>query len=77
MANAVDNCIVNVRLECLRMAHRHDKSEQDIVARAEVYEAYVLAPLYADTPSDDGPADSAEPRPRRGRPPKTTQKPAP
>ena len=32
---------VEIRLECLRLAHRHDLQQETIVERAKAYEAYV------------------------------------
>lgn len=32
---------VEIRLECLRLAHRHDLPTETIVERAKGYEAYV------------------------------------
>lgn len=32
-----------VRLECLKLAHRHDRGPLDVVAHAKLYEDYVLA----------------------------------
>lgn len=45
-----------IRLECLKLAHRHDREPAQVVARAEEYERYVSSPLPAPEP------------PRRGRP---------
>lgn len=30
-----------IRLECLKLAHRHDHTAEEVVARAEMFERYV------------------------------------
>lgn len=39
---------VTVRLELLRLAHRHDQTAEYIVERAQAFEAYVLGGPEAD-----------------------------
>jgi hypothetical protein len=34
--------IAQIRLECVKLAHRHDKTPEDVVAVAKVYEQYVV-----------------------------------
>lgn len=33
--------IAQIRLQCLQLAHRHDKTPEDVVAVAKAYEQYV------------------------------------
>lgn len=33
---------IEVRLECLKLAHRHDRSLESVVDNAKIYEQYVL-----------------------------------
>lgn len=33
---------MDIRLECLKLAHRNDLSPQEVIARASQYEQYVL-----------------------------------
>lgn len=39
-----------IRLELLRLAHRHDVAAQNIVERAQALEAYVIGDQAADKP---------------------------
>jgi hypothetical protein len=39
-----------LRLECLKLAHRHDHSPQDVVARASEFERYVQGSQAAPKP---------------------------
>lgn len=67
--------VVSIRLECLRLAYRHDLGPSDVVARARELEAYVTAgqpekPTSAGSPfdDDDGPADGKGKHRRARRP---------
>jgi len=44
--------LVNIRLECLKLAHRADRTASDIIEMAEAFEAYVTREVSvpAETP---------------------------
>lgn len=57
-----------IRLECLKLAHRHDRAAEVVVTHAKEYEDYVLGG------ADDGTKEKVDPdkpeKRRPGRPPK-------
>lgn len=56
--------VVQIRMECIKLAHRHDLSPQDVVARAGEYEKYVSGDIEkSENHSRNGLTG------RRGRPP--------
>lgn len=57
----------NLRLECLKLAHRPDQTSDEVIARAKAYEKYVEGAGKAAKAAEPGTPDN---RPRRpGRPP--------
>lgn len=40
----------NIRLDCLRLAHRHDFMPADIIERARAFEAYVTGTATSSKP---------------------------
>lgn len=53
MANELLTTSQHIRLECVKLAFRHDRSSEDAVAKAEVLEKYVTGDD-AKAPSVDG-----------------------
>ena len=45
---------VDIRLECLRISHRHDLEPQRIVDRARIFESYILSGTRETEPKDQG-----------------------
>ncbi len=40
--------IAQIRLECLKLAHRHDHSPEMVIDRAKAYEAFAVGTAKAD-----------------------------
>lgn len=54
--------IAQIRLECLQLAHRHDKPPGDVVAVAKVYEEYIVAEATPAKPKRSWGSDNQKPK---------------